>query len=102
MAEGKKDAPGKSPAEGGASAAPLVTMDAAIASGVTVRLSARLGAVSMPLKTLFALKAGEVVALDTQVNDLIEIYLQDALVGRGEIVAVGDNFGVRIVEIAAP
>lgn len=80
--------------------APLVSLDSAVFSGVTVKLDARLGSVTMTVQELLALKAGEVVSLDAQLNDLVDLHLNGALVGRGEIVAAGDAFGVRIVDIA--
>lgn len=79
---------------------PLVSLDAAVFSGVTVRLDARLGSLSMSVQDLLALRAGEVVALESQLNDLVDLHLNGALVGRGEIVAAGDSYGVRIVEIS--
>lgn len=79
---------------------PLVSLDAAVFSGVSVNLDARLGSVTMTVQELLALRAGQVVALDAQLNDLVELSLNGAPVGRGEIVAVNDSFGVRIVEIA--
>jgi flagellar motor switch protein FliN/FliY len=79
---------------------PLVSLDSAVFSGVTVTLNAGLGSVSMTVQELLALKAGEIVRLDAQLNDLVELSLNGAPVGRGEIVAVNDSFGVRIVEIA--
>jgi flagellar motor switch protein FliN/FliY len=54
----------------------------------------------MVIETLLALRAGSIVKLDLKVNDLIDLRLNNALVARGEIVAVDDHFGVRIVEIA--
>ena len=75
-------------------------MDAAILRDVPVQLQATLGEASMVIETLLALRAGSIVKLDLKVNDLIDLRLNNALVARGEIVAVDDHFGVRIVEIA--
>jgi flagellar motor switch protein FliN/FliY len=55
----------------------------------------------MPLADLLALRAGEVLTLDRQMNEPVELFLNDRLVARGEIVSVGDSFAVRIVEVAA-
>lgn len=78
----------------------LVSLDAAVFGGVTVKLDARLGSLSMTVQELLALKAGEIVTLDARLNDLVELQLNGAAIGRGEIVAVNDSFGVRIVDIA--
>lgn len=75
------------------------TVDSSILSDVQVSLQAKLGTASLSVQELLALKSGSVVKLDMKLNDLVELKLNDALVARGEIVAVGDQFGVRIVEI---
>jgi flagellar motor switch protein FliN/FliY len=78
----------------------LVSLDAAIFKDVKVELQAKLGRVTLSVEDVLALKSGAVVKLEARMNDLIELRLNDSLVARGEIVAVDDNFGVRIVEIA--
>lgn len=80
---------------------PLVSLNSAIFKDVQVSLEARLGETSLSVADLLALKAGSIVKLGLKLNDLIELRLNQSLVARGEIVAVEDNFGVRIVEIAA-
>ncbi|HEY4116131.1 MAG TPA: FliM/FliN family flagellar motor switch protein [Rhizomicrobium sp.] len=67
--------------------------------GVRVALNARLGEASMTVEELMALKTGSVVTLQAALADHVDLYLNDNLVARGEIVAVGDKYGVRIVEI---
>jgi flagellar motor switch protein FliN/FliY len=68
--------------------------------GVRVALDARLGKASLSIEDVMALKPGSVVTLQKGLAESIELYLNDNLVARGEIVAVGDKYGVRIVEIA--
>ncbi len=69
--------------------------------GVRVALEARLGEANMTVEEMMALKSGAVVTLDTGLADHVDLYLNGVLVARGEIVAVGDKYGVRIVDIAA-
>ena len=80
--------------------AALISLNAALFKDVKVELRARLGKTEMSVEELLALKAGSIVKLDLKMNEPIELRLNDALVARGEIVAVDDNFGVRIIEIA--
>ncbi|MEJ0027181.1 MAG: FliM/FliN family flagellar motor switch protein [Rhizomicrobium sp.] len=68
--------------------------------GLRISLEARLGEAKMTVEQLMALKQGSVVTLEASLADRVELFLNDALVARGEIVAVGDKFGVRIVEIS--
>jgi flagellar motor switch protein FliN/FliY len=69
-------------------------------AGVRVMLEARLGEAPMTVENLMALKTGAVVTLETGLADHIDLYLNDVLVARGEIVAVGGKYGVRIAELA--
>ena len=69
--------------------------------GVRVALDVQLGQASLPVEDVMSLKAGSVVALQTGLADNVGLYLNEKLIARGEIVAVGDRYGVRIVEIAA-
>lgn len=80
--------------------APLIAPDSALLREVEVTLQARLGALVMPVAELMELRQGSVLALAVRLDDPIDLLLNDALVARGEIVAVDDRFGVRIVEIA--
>lgn len=41
----------------------------------------------------------DIIALDTPLNGMVELSLNGLTVARGELVAVGDQFGVRISEI---
>lgn len=79
---------------------PLVALDAAVFSGVKVKLDARLGSVTLSVSELLALKAGAIVTLETALGGLVELEIDGKPIGRGEIVAVNDAFGIRIVEIA--
>jgi flagellar motor switch protein FliN/FliY len=78
----------------------LAPINGDLLRGVRVLLEARLGEASMTVEDMLALKADSVVTLETGLADHVELYLNDALVARGEIVAVGEKFGIRIVEIA--
>ncbi|HEY2710707.1 MAG TPA: FliM/FliN family flagellar motor switch protein [Caulobacteraceae bacterium] len=77
-----------------------MNLDSAIFKEVNVALKVRLGEFTITVEDLLALKAGSVVKLESRLNDLVELRLNDTVVARGEIIAVGDNFGVRIVDVA--
>ncbi len=79
---------------------PLVSLDSPIFKEVSVELSAKLGQVALPVAELLSLKSGSVVKLGAKLNDLVELRLGQSVVARGEIVAVGEHFGVRIVDVA--
>lgn len=76
-------------------------IDARLLEGVQVSLDAGLGAATLTIADLMDLKAGSVVDLDSQLNDLVDLKLNGAIVARGELVAVEDHFAIRIVEIVS-
>jgi flagellar motor switch protein FliN/FliY len=92
---------GAKPAARSASDEAAFLADSALLGDVSVTLQARLGSVDMPLAELIALRPGSAIALPTALSEPIGLFLNDALIARGEIVAVDDRFGLRIVEIAA-
>lgn len=69
---------------------------------VKVQLSVTLGSAELTMGQLFALAAGDVVALDRDVDAPIDVRLNGKLVARGTLVAIGDKFGVRITELGGP
>jgi flagellar motor switch protein FliN len=78
-------------------AAPRMGSD--LLRGIRVSLEARLGEAAMTVDDMMALGAGSIVTLETGLADHVDLFLNDTLVARGEIVAVGEKFGVRIVDI---
>ena len=78
-----------------------LNLDAAIFRDVQVSLRVKLGEATLKIEDLLTLKSGSLLKLDRQLNEPVELYLNDALIGRGEIVAVDDCFGLRVVEIGA-
>jgi flagellar motor switch protein FliN/FliY len=79
----------------------LVPIDGDLVRSVEVRIEARLGEIQMSIDQLTGLKPGESITFDRRLNEPIDLYLNGTVIARGEIVAVDDHFGVRIVEIAA-
>ncbi len=81
--------------------AAIVPIDDKLFGDVRVELEARLGKTELSVDALMALKAGSVVTLQTGLADMVDLYVNNACVARGEIVAVGDQFGVRITHVAS-
>ncbi|HVV65744.1 MAG TPA: flagellar motor switch protein FliN [Rhizomicrobium sp.] len=66
---------------------------------VPVTVSAVLGKSAMEVSQLLKLAKGAVVELDRKVGEAIDIYVNDRLVARGEVVLVEDRLGVTMTEI---
>ena len=66
---------------------------------VTVNVSAVLGKSTMEVSQLLKLGRGTVVELDRKIGEAIDIYVNDRLVARGEVVLVEDRLGITMTEI---
>ena len=66
---------------------------------VPVRVSAVLGRSRMDVSDLLRLGPGAVLELDRKVGEAIDIYVNNRLVARGEVVLVEDKLGVTMTEI---
>ncbi len=67
---------------------------------VDVRLSVELGRTDMKLKDVLALSEDSVVMLDRLTDELLDVHVNGKLIARGEIIAQGNRFGLRIIEMA--
>ena len=67
---------------------------------VDVKVETFVGETKMTLSQLNALKGGGIVALDAGLNEMVELRVNGVTIAHGELVAVGDRFGVRIVKVA--
>jgi flagellar motor switch protein FliN/FliY len=66
---------------------------------VPVQVSAVLGKAGMQVSQLLKLGSGAVIELDRKVGEPIDIYVNNRLVARGEVVVIDDHLGVTMTEI---
>ena len=66
---------------------------------VPVQVSAVLGRATMQVNQLLRLGRGAVVELDRKVGEAIDIYVNNRLIARGEVVVVDEHLGVTMTEI---
>jgi flagellar motor switch protein FliN/FliY len=66
---------------------------------VPVRVSAVLGRARMEINDLLKIGPGTVLELDRKVGEAIDIYVNNRLVARGEVVLVEEKLGVTMTEI---
>lgn len=67
---------------------------------VGLTLEVFIGEASLTIKELQELSEDSIVTLNASLNCAAEIRLDDSVIALGELVAVGDNFGVRITQIS--
>ena len=68
---------------------------------VSMRVTVELGRTRMQLAQILELQHGSVVELDRLAGDPVDIFVNDCMVARGEVVIVDDKFGVRITEMVS-
>ena len=66
---------------------------------IPVKLSVELGFCHLPMRDVLQLGAGSVVQLDRMSNAPVDLYVNQKLVARGEVVVVEDHFGIKVTEI---
>ena len=66
---------------------------------VSLQVTAELGKCKMNVRDILKLGTGSVVELDRLAGGPVDLLVNDKLVARGEVVAIDDNFGVRITEL---
>ena len=69
---------------------------------VELEASLRFGSREMPLGEILGLGPGDVVQLDRHISDPVELIVGDKIVARGEVVLIDGNFGLKIIQVAAP
>lgn len=78
---------------------PKSAADLAPVFDVPVNIQAVMGRTQMEVQDLLRLKPGSVLELDRRVGEAIDIYVNNRLVARGEIVIVDERLGVTMTEI---
>ncbi len=93
-AAAEQEPPAQTPPEGGEGAGDL---DAVF--DVPVKVSAVLGITKLTISQLLKLGSGSVVELDRKVGEAIDIYVNNRLVARGEVVLLEEKLGITMTEI---
>ncbi len=70
-----------------------------LVNDVPLQISAVLGRTSLSLRDVVALQSGSVFELDKLATDPIDLYVNNILIARGEVVVVDDKFAVKISEL---
>lgn len=99
MAEIAEAESSKSKTAGGRVEEPVSAADLSAVYDVPVQVSAVLGKANMQVSQLLKLGRGAVVELDRKVGEAIDIYVNNRLVARGEVVVVDERLGVTMTEI---
>ena len=69
---------------------------------IPLELTVIIGRTKILVQELLQLGQGSVVALEKLAGEPMEVYVNDKLIGRGEVVVVNEKFGVRLTDIISP
>ncbi len=69
---------------------------------IPLDISVELGRVKMLVNDLLQLGQGSVIELEKAVGEPLEIYVNNKLIAKGEVVVVDEKFGIRVTEIISP
>lgn len=69
---------------------------------IPLDVSVELGKVRMLVNNLLQLGQGSIIELDKPVGEPLEIYINNKLVARGEVVVVEEKFGIRVTDVVSP
>ena len=93
----EQTSPEFSAATGGASAENLRVLE-----NIEVQLAVEVGNTEIKIRDLLRLNEGSVIELDRLAGDPLDILVNGTMIAKGEIVMVGERFGVRFTEIVDP
>ena len=66
---------------------------------VPIKLSVELGSCLLPMREILQLAPGSVVPLDKLADTPVDIFVNQKLIARGQVVVVEDMFGIKLTEL---
>jgi flagellar motor switch protein FliN/FliY len=74
----------------------------ALVLDVPVELSVEIGRTTMTIRETLAIGPGSIVSLDKMTGEPVDLLVNGRRIARGEVVAVDEEFGLRITEVVSP
>ncbi|MEC7560867.1 MAG: flagellar motor switch protein FliN [Pseudomonadota bacterium] len=78
------------------------SLDQDLIRSIPVTLTVELGSAKLKLKDLLRLAQGSVLELDTAAGEMLDLKVNGTTIATGEVVTVGDQLGLTVVEIVSP
>ena len=73
-----------------------------VLENIDVLLTVEVGRTEITIRDLLRLNEGSVVELDRLAGDPLDIMVNNTKIAKGEVVMVGEKFGIRFTEVADP
>ncbi len=81
---------------------PAAVSNLRLLENIEVRLTVEVGNTEIKIKDLLRLNEGSVIELDRLAGDALDILANGTKIAKGEVVMVGEKFGIRFTEVATP
>jgi flagellar motor switch protein FliN/FliY len=76
--------------------------DLALVLDVPVEVAVEIGRTRMTIREALALAPGSIVALDRMAGEPVDLLVNGKRIARGEVVAIDEEFGLRVTEVLRP
>ena len=73
-----------------------------VLENIDVKLTVEVGSTELKIRDLLKLNEGSVVELDRLAGDPLDILANGTIIAKGEVVMVGERFGIRFTEVSDP
>ena len=73
-----------------------------VLENIDVKLTVEVGSAELKIRELLRLNEGSVIELDRLAGDPLDILINGTMIAKGEVVMVGERFGIRFSEIVDP
>ena len=73
-----------------------------VLENIDVKLTVEVGSAELKIRELLRLNEGSVIELDRLAGDPLDRLINGTMIAKGEVVMVGERFGIRFVEIVDP
>lgn len=76
-------------------------LEKSLIGNIPVPVSVQLGQSSISLKEILELSEGSIIELERMVGEPLDLVVNDQTIARGEVVAIDNNYGLRITNVVA-
>jgi flagellar motor switch protein FliN/FliY len=76
--------------------------DLALVLEVPVELAVEIGRTTMTVRETLAIAPGSIIALDRMAGEPVDLLVNGRQIARGEVVAIDEEFGLRVTEVVSP
>jgi len=66
---------------------------------IPLKVTVELGRTERTIKDILDLSAGSIIELDKLAGEPVDVFVNDKLIAKGEVVVIEENFGVRVTDV---